>query len=1234
MTDRHVGAGQTYATIQAAINVSVPYDVIIVHAGTYFEQLYSLVQDLTIKNNPGDTPEVTGGIPISDRTNPSSGVLPAGSWVPWVSTPSGYGVSEGAGASYKYSPLVYLNADRTVWSGINIKECAGRAIQFGNNKQRYTNCILENSEIYNNRGSGIQLTKQDNMIVRGCEIHHNVNFYLGDETNSGHNQPGMISISDVLDLLFEDCNIYYNGGEIFGLNTHDNTGSSRITVRNCQVSDGKEVLFYFHGCEDVHVESCVFYVSEDRDEWKADLEIGFNGITMIPLELASYEWPSGYKFCGTQNIKFLNNLVVNTGYNYMFAGGSLPCGSYYKNIEIKGNTFVQTKGGGQISISSPDIVENVVIDGNIFHTSGEGSMPYGGWPPGVTWTNNLWNRQPHSDVFGAGSIVGDPKLKNPSAIIRQNAIDVDNYKIETGSAAIDQWITDLVEDYFGSIRTTPSDLGFHDLEATGGEGGEEVPNAAFTLTAESVEIGTEVTAQDISTPSPGETITDIAWSITLPGTSEGATGTLPSIVYTPLVAGDYVYRLFVTQTNGGESVIYRTVKAINPDDIIPPQPPQPPLNCELGVWNSAVRSGVPGFAIIDDVYSIECYSDAQGMYYSWWESAVSIGDELKLSADVHADLASGNGTLFALFYDSANQLLSGESVNLNQNADFANVELLCTVPAQTVKVRMDIRLWNGAGTLLFKNACIIDVADETPVIPAAYIDASISGTAISDNAFVDLDDTIDFTGEGSFYADSYKWQQYKWIDGIYTLFRDPLYTEEIAVLVDDIGAFYIELIVTSSTGNESTKLFYFTVITPDNPIEVWFDVQQISSAGIPATGIIIGDAPLTVLFTPRSSSEDLEVIGHTWEILNDQHETIDMIGSTDDILLTFPHKPLGLVDGDIVDYGMRLTTTFEGYHGVEHVEYLVVSVTIATEEQIGPSIPATISPITDNVIQDDGSHKHAVLTSADGEPNTFPIADNLGVFFQHFLAAGYKAPVLGAPHNPYSASFDQGIVFKRSALLTAPEIILDVLSLVLDKLPKTNPNSQGAVWVDENHKLSVSQGPAPAAEYEEIIQVAASVNDANEAAIGTVNLTNHLLNLEAAIYWEVIAFRFTDVQIPPGAIITNVSLETNIYDTGLVYNADVSFEDVDNAAQFTTVPNNLSTRARTAADEIRKTVAVGQVDTVLSNAMLQQVIDKPGWALGNAVVVLLDIATGADLAIHSYDSNPSDAATLTINYIA
>ncbi len=72
--NRHVGPGQTYATVQAAVDAASSGDVIIIHAGTYREEVNIDVDGLTIQPNGSDEVIMNGCEPLLSWTSEGSGV--------------------------------------------------------------------------------------------------------------------------------------------------------------------------------------------------------------------------------------------------------------------------------------------------------------------------------------------------------------------------------------------------------------------------------------------------------------------------------------------------------------------------------------------------------------------------------------------------------------------------------------------------------------------------------------------------------------------------------------------------------------------------------------------------------------------------------------------------------------------------------------------------------------------------------------------------------------------------------------------------------------------------------------------------------------------------------------------------------------------------------------------------------------------------------------------------------
>jgi len=1250
MATVHVGPGQTYSRITDGANAAGDGGTVIVHQDTYYEQVVVRGNNITVIANTGDTPIVTGNLPFSNRTNPLSGILPGGEWRPWVSVGG-----DGAGASFKWTTLVYLIGDGIVWDGINSFEGAGRAIQIGDGKRNpdnsyylYNNVEIKNTELAYHRGSGLVMFHTQNTKLTNVEFHHCCNFYLGDETSHGSNHPGCINLVGAFDPIVDGCNFYYNGGETLCFDSNQ-FGSTGLKLRNSTLSDGKEVVLYLHGAHDIDIDNCIFYVSDDRDDWHGVDGIGFRGINSACLELQSYNFTNGNPiFCGIQDVTITNSLFVNTGANFHFGAPAVPCISYHRNYRIEGCTFIQNKAKLQLGVNSGvEEMTNIVFEGNLFYVTDPSYALSGPWASGVTFKNNLWNHNPGSRFLqGSNDVVGDPILKNPGAFISRNAIDPANYKVETGSPAINKWAAPVTIDYFGNTRTVPSDFGFHDLAATGDGGGEILPNAIFTLSAAEVFVDVEVIATDYSTPSSGETITELAWHIDLPGTDINIIGSGPTITITPNIPGIYIYSLTVTQSNGGVSTVSHSLNVTDdviilpPDDPDPDDPPSP--TCNLGTWHAAVNGGSPAFSIVDDVYIIENELGDQGMYLSYWDTVVTPSDELTLSAEIFADLVvDAHATVFALFYNSSNQLLGTVfSINVSPNTDFELIELAAIAPANSVRLRMDIRAWNGAGTLSFRNPCVIEDSSPPGEPPTAVLEVSANGQTLPNNGNVDLDDTVDFAGNNSLNTEAWEFQLYKQVTrdrkGGYIAYKDPIYIAGIQILMGDPGAYYMQLTVTSSEGIKDLALHYFTVLDPELDIEVGFFVDEVRTDGIAQTGTVIGNAPLTVRFTAYSDSPELQVIGHTWELLDSEGAVIDNLSSLEEpIQLTFPYLTEGWTEPVTIQYGMRLTTTFEGFISRGYVQYLVVEVSVTPIDQIGPSPPATISPITTNAIKSDGTHEHDVEVTKVGEPNKFPVPDDLGVLFAHFLAAGFQDGVLGSWHNSYSSSMEKGIKFNTAAYLTAPELLLDAVSIIFTKLPRVDPNVSGAAWIDSNNNLAISvgtdYGASPPDTSEFITTVSTSANDAQEAANGDMQLTNGTIRLNNQ--YEYFGLRFPNVTIPKGAIIYSASCRLYLADSSIV-DADVTVEDADNAVVFSTTNSDMTDRTKTSpVVQLRDgSRANGFYSFDLSVSDIEAVIGRDGWASGNALVLFFQYMASSAINFQAYDYAPANAAQITIEY--
>ena len=229
------------------------------------------------------------------------------------------------------------------------------------------------------------------------------------------------------------------------------------------------------------------------------------------------------------------------------------------------------------------------------------------------------------------------------------------------------------------------------------------------------------------------------------------------------------------------------------------------------------------------------------------------------------------------------------------------------------------------------------------------------------------------------------------------------------------------------------------------------------------------------------------------------------------------------------------------------------------------------------------------------------------------------------PDNIYEVGKDGTLfrVLSMAAIPTSRAVVADVTMA-----PSSNPNDDPATmnyWIvdrhldnskfpDENDGLLYEMKvPPPQVLVER--PISSGTNDADQASWGTVNRTNGDIELgTGAFNLPVTAgLRFTGVQIPKGATIVDANVQFTADETGnRTTNLTVRAERADNSAAITTSAFNISNRPRTSASvawapPAWQTVGAagpGQLTPNLAS-VVQEVINRPGWAAGNALTVIV-----------------------------
>ena len=142
---------------------------------------------------------------------------------------------------------------------------------------------------------------------------------------------------------------------------------------------------------------------------------------------------------------------------------------------------------------------------------------------------------------------------------------------------------------------------------------------------------------------------------------------------------------------------------------------------------------------------------------------------------------------------------------------------------------------------------------------------------------------------------------------------------------------------------------------------------------------------------------------------------------------------------------------------------------------------------------------------------------------------------------------------------------------------------------------------------------------------------------------QLVGIRFASVDIPKGAVIIGANIQFTIDEPDK--NADpasvvISAEDADNPGSYTADPFNISSRP-TLGQTVTWDIPAGSWTdgagvagpdqrTPDLSALVQSLVNKDGWAPGNAMAFMIQ-GTGTRTA-ESYDGSPTEAAVLNIQY--
>ncbi len=170
------------------------------------------------------------------------------------------------------------------------------------------------------------------------------------------------------------------------------------------------------------------------------------------------------------------------------------------------------------------------------------------------------------------------------------------------------------------------------------------------------------------------------------------------------------------------------------------------------------------------------------------------------------------------------------------------------------------------------------------------------------------------------------------------------------------------------------------------------------------------------------------------------------------------------------------------------------------------------------------------------------------------------------------------------------------------------------------------------------VQVSASSDDAEEKATGGMRLTSSDLELVYDKGNQTVGMRFNGVEIPQGATITSAYIQFQVDEVNTAAtNLSIQGQASDDPVTFTPSSGNVSSRPRTIAAVswapepwTTKGQAGPDQQTPDISAIIQEIVDRPGWTSGNSLVIIIT-GTGERTA-ESYDGTPSAAPLLHVEF--
>lgn len=398
----HVGAGQEFESIGAAVAAAKDGNVVMVHGGVYRERVV-VNKPITVVAADGEEPIIDGGYSRE-----------------WAKI-SGTG----------WRDLKYRAPAATMGDGFSVRSNKVMIIGF-----RIVNCV-----------NGVSVGAFDTVTIRDLDIEHvyNTGVLVNGTTGKARDivvENVRVNVASV--RLFDGSRVYSDPQGVSGVLKFGNC--ENVVVRNCQALRGfGEGINIGKGAVNVEVSGCLVVDSQHKGIYvNRSKQVRIIGNIVAFTGDPGHDWikqshPAGIgvndetargNYGDSSDITVENNLVIDAGILLQITGDD-PQGVY----TVRGNTFIwgpyARKG---VQIGGPYKGE---VRGNLFHVTPGATITTGN-PAGLAWGDNRWSIAPPVKWRGEGDVYGDLGLKAPDVMPTAEhdgygmggwvSIDVANYR--------------------------------------------------------------------------------------------------------------------------------------------------------------------------------------------------------------------------------------------------------------------------------------------------------------------------------------------------------------------------------------------------------------------------------------------------------------------------------------------------------------------------------------------------------------------------------------------------------------------------------------------------------------------------------------------------------------------------------------------------------------------------------------------------------------------------------------